>query len=233
MKANPDYMKTGDTPVNSPSNQSSGKANDSPLAVVCSMADIESATKLQAVTSGTPMQLSQQTSETIMNMQEEEFLEAFQSPEGVELDGGEIIDKLSEYFIQYEVHILSCVPACHHHSPSTNYLPNVLCTHFSSQVPMGLLSKLMDLRRYRLNFLVDDSGSMRAPTDVNMSEGVPHMLRGQQVMPGMFMTRWQEGECEALVLEILLLPPPCVSSRFVLTSSSQYVAITSFHHASS
>lgn len=58
---------------------------------------------------------------------------------------------------------------------------------------MGLLSKLMDLQRYRLNFLVDDSGSMRAPTDVQLSEAVPHVLRGQPVHAGMFMTRWQEG----------------------------------------
>ena len=52
----------------------------------------------------------------------------------------------------------------------------------------------MDLRRYRLNFLVDDSGSMRAPTDVMLSEAVPHVLRGQPVHGSMTMTRWQEGE---------------------------------------
>jgi hypothetical protein len=115
MKANPDYVKgDGDSPAPSPSASSSssaslgGKKPEAPLAVVCSMADIESATKLQAVTTGAPMQISQKTSETIMNMQEEEFLGAFHTPAGVQLDGGEIIDKLSEYFIQYEVCSLGC-----------------------------------------------------------------------------------------------------------------------------
>jgi hypothetical protein len=115
MKANPDYVKgDGDSPAPSPSASSSssaslgGKKPEAPLAVVCSMADIESATKLQAVTTGAPMQISQKTSETIMNMQEEEFLGAFHTPAGVQLDGGEIIDKLSEYFIQYEVCALGC-----------------------------------------------------------------------------------------------------------------------------
>ena len=58
---------------------------------------------------------------------------------------------------------------------------------------MGMLSKLMDLQKYRLNFLVDDSGSMRAPTDVMLTEAVPHVLRGQPAMSGVTMTRWQEG----------------------------------------
>jgi hypothetical protein len=58
---------------------------------------------------------------------------------------------------------------------------------------MGLITKLMNLKHYRLNFLIDDSGSMRAPTDVMLSEAVPHVLRGQQVHGDMRMTRWQEG----------------------------------------
>ena len=106
MKPNPDYQKQDSTsPVPSPStsSQNGKKKEGSPLAVVCSMSDIEVATKLQAQTTGAPMQLTQQTSETLMNMQEDEFLDNFHAPNGVEIDGGEIIDKLSEYFIQYEV----------------------------------------------------------------------------------------------------------------------------------
>lgn len=176
MKANPDYVKPGDSPAPSPTAKKEDDKSE-PLAVVCSMDDIESATKLQAVTTGAPMQISPQTSETIMNMQEEEFLEAFHTPAGVELDGGDIIDKLSEYFIQYEV-------------------------------PMGLMSKLMELQHYRLNFLIDDSGSMRAPTDVDMTEGVPHMVRGQQVFPGMRMSRWQEAENRLhVMLDIIAYVP--------------------------
>lgn len=113
MKANPEYKKADSfgehTPTPSPTTSSSAKQKkpeDVPLAVVCSMEDIESATKLQAVTTGSPMQLSLQTTESLMNIQEDEFLDGFHSPDGVEVDGGDIIDKLSEYFIQYEVLII-------------------------------------------------------------------------------------------------------------------------------
>jgi hypothetical protein len=114
MKANPEYQKTDSlSPAPSPTDKSPAKKVEEPLAVVCSMEDIQSATKLQALTTGAPMQLSLETSTSLMSMQEEEFLDGFHSPEGVEIDGGDIIDKLSEYFIQYEV--LNCVillPAC-------------------------------------------------------------------------------------------------------------------------
>lgn len=109
MKANPEYKKGGigeASPTTTPTGSSpakQGNHEDAPLAVVCSMEDIESATKLQAVTTGAPMQMSEQTSESLMNIQEEDFLDGFHAPEGVEIDGGEIIDKLSDYFIQYEV----------------------------------------------------------------------------------------------------------------------------------
>jgi hypothetical protein len=100
MKANPEYQKADNG--SSPTGKSPQKV-DQPLAVVCSMDDIQDATKLQALTTGAPMQLSLQTSESLVHIQEEEFLEGFHSPEGQEVDGGDIIDKLSEYFIQYEV----------------------------------------------------------------------------------------------------------------------------------
>ena len=56
-----------------------------------------------------------------------------------------------------------------------------------------MLTKLLELRNYRLNFLIDDSGSMRAPTDVFMGEACVHTTRGQKVPPDTPMTRWQEG----------------------------------------
>jgi hypothetical protein len=34
------------------------------------------------------------------------------------------------------------------------------------EVPVGLVTKVLDLEKYRLNFMVDDSGSMMAKTDV-------------------------------------------------------------------
>lgn len=42
-----------------------------------------------------------------------------------------------------------------------------LCTYFIRyEVPIGLLTKLMALKNYRLNFMIDDSGSMSCETDV-------------------------------------------------------------------
>jgi hypothetical protein len=42
-----------------------------------------------------------------------------------------------------------------------------LCNYFVIyEVPIGLISKLMELRNYRLNFMIDDSGSMGSQTDV-------------------------------------------------------------------
>jgi hypothetical protein len=70
-----------------------------------------------------------------------------------------------------------------------------LTSYFSMyEVPVGLVNKLLALQFYNLNFIVDDSGSMRAPTDVSMTEATPHVLRGQHPNPNQFMTRWQEAE---------------------------------------
>lgn len=45
-----------------------------------------------------------------------------------------------------------------------------LCTYFIRyEVPIGLLTKLMALKDYRLNFMIDDSGSMGCQTDVYVS----------------------------------------------------------------
>lgn len=111
MKANPDYQKpNSSSSAAPPALNTSGTKSDLPLAVVCSMADVESATKLQAISTGAPMQLSPPTAESLMFMQEDEFLEEFHSLAGEELDGGDIIDALSEYFIQYEVSF-GCIPS--------------------------------------------------------------------------------------------------------------------------
>ena len=62
------------------------------------------------------------------------------------------------------------------------------------EIPVGLLNKLMALQFYNINFIIDDSGSMRAPTDSMLSEALPYVLRGQQPNPHQPMTRWQEAE---------------------------------------
>lgn len=42
-----------------------------------------------------------------------------------------------------------------------------LCDHLMQyEVPIGMLSKLLQLRHYRINIMIDDSGSMMSRTDV-------------------------------------------------------------------
>lgn len=43
------------------------------------------------------------------------------------------------------------------------------------EIPIGLLNKLLELRNYRLNFMIDDSGSMMNHSDAAMSEATQHM----------------------------------------------------------
>ena len=44
------------------------------------------------------------------------------------------------------------------------------------EIPIGLLNKLLELRNYRLNFMIDDSGSMQAASDAKKSEAT--VVRG-------------------------------------------------------
>ena len=61
-------------------------------------------------------------------------------------------------------------------------------------VPVGLINKLMALQMYHLKFIVDDSGSMNAPTDSMLCEANEHVLRGIARSSRKPMTRWQEAE---------------------------------------
>lgn len=68
-----------------------------------------------------------------------------------------------------------------------------LSTYFAQyEVPMGLLSKLLLLRKYRINIMVDDSGSMMSSTDVTFAEATNY-LRGEHD-PRSNLTRIQEAE---------------------------------------
>mmetsp|Transcript_2800 Transcript_2800/g.4230 ORF Transcript_2800/g.4230 Transcript_2800/m.4230 type:complete len:481 (+) Transcript_2800:127-1569(+) len=94
------------------------------------------------------------------------------------------------------------------------------------EVPVGLVNKLMALQFYRLNFIVDDSGSMKAPSDVLLSEGTPHLLRG--VLPGAHdkMTRWQEAENRLHIMMDILsyIPTKTIEIRFL--NAKQVIVIS-------
>jgi hypothetical protein len=95
------------------------------------------------------------------NLQDSSFTNQFQN--GSDIDGCELLEELTDYFVQFEV-------------------------------PVGMINKILALKDYRLNFIIDDSGSMRAATDVFLSEATSHVLRGAvSTAHGVKMTRWQEG----------------------------------------
>lgn len=98
----------------------------------------------------------------MQNLQDSSFTDQFHS--NTAIDGCELLDELTDYFVQFEV-------------------------------PVGMINKVVALKDYRLNFIIDDSGSMRAATDVYLTEAMPHVLRGMVPTPGVKMTRWQEGQC--------------------------------------
>jgi hypothetical protein len=96
----------------------------------------------------------------MQRLQDSSFTSQFNS--NVEIDGCELLEELTDYFVQFEV-------------------------------PVGMINKVVALKDYRLNFIIDDSGSMRAATDVYLTEATAHVLRGVIPVPGVKMTRWQEG----------------------------------------
>jgi hypothetical protein len=67
------------------------------------------------------------------------------------------------------------------------------------QIPIGLLDHLRKLSAYRLNFIIDDSGSMKSATDLLFSHAVPYVKQRQNRFIGLnqdprYMTRYEEAE---------------------------------------
>lgn len=164
MKLNPDFVSTNDstssTPPAPPSSSSSSNDNNNnnnqpppppyssssdsnnnnndsssppppysiePLQVISSLNDVADATDAQTDATGIPLQLSNNTIDTIQQLQSDEYVAQFNiSPDNAYL----LLEGLTDSFVQYEV-------------------------------PIGMINKLHSLSLYRLNFIVDDSGSMR------------------------------------------------------------------------
>ncbi|RUR05285.1 hypothetical protein [Legionella sp. km772] len=91
------------------------------------------------------------------------------------------------------------------------------------EVPLGMLNKLMMLSEYKLDFLIDDSGSMSAPTDVDAldaTEPVKTLISnrlGRPPRPGEKMTRIQEAEDRLHVMMSFLayMPIEHIQLRFL------------------
>jgi hypothetical protein len=101
---------------------------------------------------------------------------------------------------QNTVYALECVQGEEY---AQNFTPNCggasmldgISNIFSQyEIPVGILSKLLELQKYRLSFIVDDSGSMNLATDVLIRDGTSYiqqkvamsMMQQTQMQPGGF-----------------------------------------------
>ncbi|MDX1900715.1 MAG: hypothetical protein SFW66_01765 [Gammaproteobacteria bacterium] len=94
MKLNPAYKEAGPSTIANPQQA---------LAVVSSTNDIADASQTQMNATGKPMQLSDATQASMEIMQDQEYLDKFKVQGN--LDGGELLDGLSNIFAKYEVPI--------------------------------------------------------------------------------------------------------------------------------
>ena len=102
-------------------------------------------------------------------------------------------------------------------------LTNLFATY---EVPIGLLNKLLVLQMYRLWMIIDDSGSMKANSDVLLKDGTPHILRGARPDNNTFMTRWQEAENRLHVLVDILAYIPTVSITITFLNAPNVISLT-------
>lgn len=58
------------------------------------------------------------------------------------------------------------------------------------EIPIGFLSKALMLSEYHLHFIIDDSGSMNEPSDVNRADAHPQFTSDDTQSPR--LTRWEE-----------------------------------------
>jgi len=78
---------------------------------------------------------------------------------------------------------------------SRNLLQELFDYFIIYEVPIGLVTKLLELENYRLNFMVDDSGSMMSETDVTFGESCAFMKQNfPHENPNKLMTRILEEE---------------------------------------
>lgn len=187
---NPDYVPEG-APKTAVIAQAVS-SSDAPLAVVSSMSDIMQASEIQQMNCGIPVPLASGTDTAISMMQDDFILEKFRSP--VVVDGGEILDKISEIFAVYEVPL--------------GMLNKLL---------------RLSVDEINLDFLVDDSSSMGTNTDVNAidaTEPVKTMIREKlrrEPAPNEKMTRIQEAEDRLHIMVGILayIPVPLMQIRFL------------------
>lgn len=195
MKVDPNY-KSQDVAQGSPSTVAD---QTQALAVVSSTNDIAEATAIQEKATGKPMQLSDATVSSMQIIQDKDFVDSFRTSQ--KLDGGNLLDGISNVFAQYEVPI---------------GLLNKL-----------LALQLYDL----LNFKIDDSGSMRRETDALLSQATIYTKakvadKNRLSNPDAKMTRWEEAEDRLHIMIDMLAYLPIKKIKLSFLNRSNEIILT-------
>lgn len=84
------------------------------------------------------------------------------------------------------------------------------------ETPIGMINRLLMLQDRDLNFIIDDSGSMAANTDVTLQEATSY-VRGNRPASSAFLTRWEEVEDRLHIIFDLLafLPTKSINITFL------------------
>jgi len=96
-----------------------------------------------------------------------------------------------------------------------------LCSAFSSlEIPLGVLSKLLALAHYQLNFIVDDSGSMKLDSDSKRKDAGSYLLNRYRSFGADLhfpMSRWEEVEdrLHTMIDVIAYVPTGMISISFL------------------
>lgn len=166
-------------------------APDKALAVVSSTDDIQEANALHE-SHGSTMPLSETTEASMAIMMDEDFSKQFRTSKPLETADSTLLDQLSKVFAQYEV-------------------------------PIGLINKLLVLSQqgeeYKLNFIIDDSGSMNLDSDVNSNEAgqIIKEKRNAQGISKPFLSRWEEVEdrLHSMINILAYIPSDTISLSFL------------------
>lgn len=98
---------------------------------------------------------------------------------------------------------------------------DAIAARFSQyEIPIGLLSKLLGLVKYKINFIIDDSGSMGFDTDSKCNQAAPYMieyLKRSRRSPDSNMTRWEEAEdrLHTIVELLAYIPTEIITISFL------------------
>lgn len=178
-----------------PTYQAQNPSTAQAMPIISSPTDVFEASSTQGAVQ--PVMLTPATAQVLNTMQDPEYLKKFQAAPG-RIDGGVLVDKLTEVFSRYEI-------------------------------PIGLLNKLYALSDYKLNFLIDDSGTMNNNSDASLHDAT-YLLKHRVSQLGHrynnLLTRWEEAEDRLHIMIDMLafIPTDTITINF-LNRPTRYMLV--------